>query len=120
MKSGIHFLAPMSRWVEHPLFRSTALVAVLGVFALALLAASPEWHHRLHAGEPAGQTTPVGDADHVCAVTLFAAGLTGLLVFCLLIVGRRLAAGTPVRPGELIAVAPPRYQLVPSHAPPAV
>ena len=109
----------MSRRAEHPLFRVTALVAALCVFALAVFAASPDLHARLHAGDGAGQATPVGDADHVCAVTLFASGATALLVFCLLLLGALLAAGIVLRAVDEIAAAQPRYRLVPSHAPPA-
>ena len=108
----------MSRRAEHPFFRATALVAALCVFALAVLAASPDLHVRMHGAEPVGQTTPVGDADHVCAVTLFASGVTALLVFCLLMLGALLAAGIVLRVADEIAAAQPRYRLVPSHAPP--
>lgn len=108
----------MSRRFEHPLFRATALVVALCVFALAVFAASPELHARLH-GPDAAQTAPVGDADHVCAVTLFASGVTALLVFCLLMLGRSLVAGIVLRLADEIAAAQPRYRLVPSHAPPA-
>jgi predicted protein tyrosine phosphatase len=110
----------MSRHREHPLLRATALVAALCVFALAVFAASPERHARLHGdGVVADQAAPVGDADHVCAVTLFASGVTALLVFCLLKLGRSLAAGIVLRATDEIAAAQPRYRLVPSHAPPA-
>jgi len=109
----------MSRRAEHPLFRLTAWVAVLCVFALTVFAASPELHARLHAGEVAGQTVPVGDADHVCAVTLFASGVTTLLVFCLLLLGALLAAGMVLRAADEIVAAQPLYRLVPSHAPPS-
>ncbi len=108
----------MSRRSEHPLFRATALVAALCVLALAVFAASPELHARLH-GPTADQTAPVGDADHECAVTIFASGATALLVFCLLMLVRPLARGIALRVVDEIAVAQPRYRLVPSHAPPA-
>jgi len=90
----------------------------LCVFALAVLASSPELHARLHASEVAGQASPVGDADHVCAVTLFASGVTALLVFCLQMLGLLLAAGIVLRAADEIVAAQPRYRLVPSHAPP--
>jgi hypothetical protein len=109
----------MSR-AEQPLFRATALVAMLCVLALTVFAASPDLHASLHA--PAAATDhalPIDDAGHVCAVTLFAQGLTGLLIFCLLLLGRPLAASVVLRATDEIAVARPRYWLVPSHAPPA-
>jgi hypothetical protein len=108
----------MSGRAEHPFLRATALVAALCVFALAVLAVSPELHARLHASEVAGPVAPVGDTDHVCAVTLFASGVTALLVFCLLMMGR-LLAGIILRASDEFAAAQPRYRLVPSHAPPA-
>ncbi len=95
----------MSRQCEHPLIRAIALVAALCVFALAVFAASPEMHARLHGSDMAGQTAPVGDAGHVCAVTLFSHGVTALLVFCLLMLGRSLAAGIIFRTVDEIAAA---------------
>jgi len=110
----------MSRPSEHPLFRVTALVATLCVLALTIFAASPELHARLHT--PAAATdhaVPSDDAGHTCAVTLFAQGMMGLLVFCLLMLVRPLAASGILRAADEIAVARPRYWLVPSLAPPA-
>ena len=110
----------MSHRSEHPLFRAIALMAALGVLALAVFAASPDLHARLHDAAVAGDhALPAGDAGHVCAVTLFAQGVTGLLIFCLLMLRRPLAAGVVLRAADEIAVARPRYWLVPSHAPPA-
>ena len=87
----------MSPRAAHPLFRFTALLAVLCVLALTVLAASPEFHARLHAAgmEQAGQSVPVGDADHVCAVTLFANGLLALALFCLMLLIAPLLARRP-------------------------
>ncbi len=113
---------------EHPLIRATALVAALGVLLLAVFAASPELHAGLHdaasathAGCPHGHDSgaPVGDADHACAVTLFAHGAMTLLFFCLLFLARPTVAGLTLRATDEIVVAQPRYRLVPSHAPPA-
>jgi hypothetical protein len=110
----------MSRRSEHPLFRVTALVAALCVLMLTVFAASPELHAGLHTPAAAGDhALPAGDSGHTCAVTLFAQGLTGLLVFCLLMLVRPLAASVVSRAADEIAVARPRYWLVPSHAPPA-
>lgn len=112
---------------EHPLIRTTAILAVLGVLMLALLSASPELHARAHGhaanaqaeGQGDDHGAPVGDADHVCAVTLFASGATALLVFCLLMLVRPLARGIALRATDERAIARPRYWLVPAHAPPA-
>lgn len=113
----------MSRRSEHPLTRATALVAALCVLLLAVFAASPTLHAGLHehghdhAAHDHG--TPAGDAEHTCAVTLFAQGAMALLVFCLLILARPVVAGLALRATDEMVVAQPRYRLVPSHAPPA-
>ncbi len=118
----------MSRRPEHPLTRATALVAALCVLLLAMFAASPELHAGLHAvtapahGDcPHGHENapPAGDAEHACVVTLFAQGAMTLLFFCLLFLARPTVAGLTLRATDTIAVARPRYRLVPSHAPPA-
>ena len=108
----------MSSRAEHPLFRFAALLAVLCVLALTVFAASPELHARLH-GAATEQSTPVGDADHACAVTLFANGLLALALFCLLLLIAPLVRGSVIRAVDEIAAAYPRYRLVPEHAPPA-
>lgn len=116
----------MSRRIEHPLTRVTALGAALCVLLLAVFAASPELHAGLHeatatadCGHAAGDGAPVGDAGHACAVTLFAQGALTLLVFCLLVLARPVAVGRVLRTTDVLAVVPPRYRHVPSHAPPA-
>ena len=108
----------MSSRAEHPLFRFTALLAVLCVLALMVFAASPELHASLH-GQSAEQSAPVGDADHLCAVTLFANGLLALALFCLLLLIAPLVRGIVIHAVDEIAAAYPRYRLVPAHAPPA-
>ncbi len=118
----------MSRRPEHPLIRATALVAALALLLLVVFAASPDLHAGLHAAVPGGQAecghhgpdAPVGDADHACAVTLFAHGALALLVFCLLFLARPVVAGLTLRATDETVVAPPRYRHVPSHAPPTV
>ena len=117
----------MSRPSEHPLVRAAALVAALCVLMLAVFAASPALHAGLHAAPAAGPADgaqpggdlPVGDPGHACAVNLFAHGAAALLVFCLLILVRPAAAGLALRASDTVAIAQPRYRLVPSHAPPA-
>lgn len=126
----------MSRRPELPLIRATALVAALCVLALTVFAASPGLHAGLHghddavAGASHGHAhthdhghdhgAPVGHAGHECAVTLFASGVTALLVFCLLMLVRPLVAGVIWRASDRIIPSLPRYRLVPSHAPPTV
>ena len=111
----------MSSRAEHPLFRFTAVLAVLCVLVLTVLAASPELHARLHAAgaEQAEQSAPVGDADHMCAVTLFANGLLALALFCLMLLIAPLVRGSLVRAVDEIAAAQPYYRLRPAQAPPA-
>ncbi len=106
----------MARRAEHPLLRFTALLAVLCVLALAVFAASPEMHARLHGATE--QAAPAGDADHTCAVTLFASGLTILLVFCLLALGAIAVRGIVIHAADEIAAATPHYRLLPAQAPP--
>jgi hypothetical protein len=52
---------------SRPLVRWTAAGCALLVWALGLLAASPELHEKLHAD--------AGRADHACAVTIFHQGV---------------------------------------------
>ncbi len=108
-----------------PLTRTVAVLAAGLVLVLGLLTVSPELHASLHGPDESGahadheSEAPVGDADHECAVTLFAHGVEALLVFCLLMLARPLARSVVLRATDKIAVARPRYWLVPSHAPPA-
>ncbi len=108
---------------EPPLIRLAALVMALGVLVLALASVSPALHARLHgaeAGAVAGDgDAPVGDGDHVCAVTLFAHGLTALLAFCLLVLGQLRRRSTGLRPADEVPAEWPRFRLVPAQAPPA-
>ena len=102
------------------------VIAVLGVVLVILLnvfAASPQLHAWLHGHEPVAEHggpghEPVGDADHECAVTLFAHGATGLLIFSLLLLAWSLARSTVLHASDWLATARLRYWLVPSHAPP--
>lgn len=125
---GFAIVATRNRMTDRfqsSLIRATAWVAVCGVLALTLLAASPHWHEALHAHEVAAEAchdhgTPVESVDHVCAVTLFAAGVLGLLFFCLLQLGQSLVRSVAWWAIDEVAAAYPRYRLVPAHAPPAV
>ena len=106
------------------LARVTAVLAVGLVLTLTVLSASPRLHAWLHGHEDASEhadhesEAPVGDAEHSCAVTLFAHGVETLLVFCLLLLARPLARSYFLPAGDDVAAAYPRYWLVPSHAPP--
>lgn len=99
-----------------------ALLAALCVLALTVFAASPSLHASLHSHEQAAASAdavPAADNGHACVVTLFAQGVLALLVFCLLVLARPTLAALVLRATDALAVARPRYRLVPSHAPPA-
>jgi len=105
-----------------PFHRFTAFLAVLCVLALGILAASPDlhaWVHHADASPATSHALPVSDADHACAVTLFANGMLALALFCLLLLLAPLARDGVVRAIDLIAAADPRYRLLPAQAPPA-
>ena len=100
---------------EAPLgvLKRTLAAALAGmVLLLTVLAVSPAAHERLHAH--------TGDADHACAVTLFAQGITSPIAY--------VAVPQPLERAEL-AVRPlptavwlvsPRYLLKPLRGPPFV
>jgi hypothetical protein len=101
-----------------PFHRFSALLAVLCVLALGIFAASPELHEKLHHTD-ASHAVPAGEADHGCAVTLFANGLLALALFCLLLLLAPLARDGVARAVDEIAAAEPRYRLLPAQGPPA-
>jgi hypothetical protein len=110
---------------RHPssLHRITAVFGVALVLLLNVLAASPELHAWVHGPQEAAQHTgpdhaPVGDADHECAVTLFASGVGLLLAFILLLLAQVLDRGQTLFSSDWLIVSRPHYWLVPSHAPP--
>jgi hypothetical protein len=112
----------MSSGRPRPLYRFTALLAVWCVLALGILAASPDlhaWMHRADSGQMTGHAVPVNDADHACAVTLFANGLLALALFCLLLLLAPLARDGVVCAIDEIAATEPRYRLRPAQGPPA-
>jgi hypothetical protein len=107
------------------LTRSTALLAVLVVLALAVLVASPELHERLHAHDapPAAgmdhHGDRVADTDDGCVVTLFAQGILGALaLFALVFTGHKVRTPSFAWVAQLLPDAPP-YRLLPTQAPPA-
>ena len=90
-----------------PRFRFTAFLAVLCVLALGIYAASPDLHAWVHQADAShvGHALPVNDADHVCAVTLFANGLLALALFCLLLLLAPLVRDAVVRARDEITAA---------------
>jgi len=93
-----------------PLQRAVAWLAAAVVVMLAFLALSPETHEDLHcdAHQP----------EHVCAITLFAQGVTTPLAAVTLAVGvwRLLHAASE---GRKIFVQAPAFIHLPGRAPPA-
>ena len=117
-------LAGKNNWVWWQ--RLTAVAAVALVLLLDVLTAGPSLHALVHRAErpvPAGRSrpdaAPVGDADHVCAVTLFAHGAEALQGFILVCLVRSPRNTTAARPRDRRASRRPRYWLQPSHGPPA-
>ena len=103
--------------------RLAAVLSVAMVLLLTVLAASPELHAWVHGPEEMVQHNgsghePVGDADHECAVTLFASGISLLLAFFLVLLARVLIRNQALLSGDWLIVSRPHYWLVPSHAPP--
>jgi hypothetical protein len=125
--------------------RLMAVQGIVVVLLLDILAASPTLHAWLHHHEESAigyhadapvQTSPhspvegghhpgpapVGDPDHHCAVTLFAAGTDVPVVVCLLLLLRLLPARcVALRPtNDRFVVSRPCYWHVPAIGPPLV
>jgi hypothetical protein len=81
------------------------------VIALAVFAASPHWHERLHPGQS------VGDGDR-CAVVLFAAGVSLPVVLTaaspILVQWPERPVATPLE----VFLSSPRYLRQPERGPP--
>ena len=92
------------------LSRACALLLTGTVLMLAVLAASPDAHHWLHAD--------ADHADHECAITLYAQGVTTAVVgIALAIVVWRLLGLSRSAGGELF-LSVPRFLHLPGRAPP--
>jgi hypothetical protein len=126
------------------LHRLTAVLSVVLVVLLDLLVASPGLHAWIHhhdgsvigrhadvcahaetpapvgAGDQHRDSAPVGDPDHHCAVTLFAAGVEALLFVCLQLLLLPVVSVAVLRPCARRAGSRPRYWHVPAIGPPAV
>jgi hypothetical protein len=103
--------------------RVMAILSVVLVLLLNVLAASPDWHARLHGQNQASQHAghgqePVGTPDHECAVTIFSHGAPALVVFGLLLLLQSLARSTAWHASDWLRSARLRYWHVPAHAPP--
>jgi len=90
--------------------KGCALLLAALVLLLAVMAACPAVHEWFH--------HDAGHADHVCAVTLFAHGVTtAVAAVSLALVGWRLLGDASVAARELRLPAPSR-RLPPGRAPP--
>jgi len=103
--------------------RITAVFGVALVLLLNVLAAGPELHAWVHGPQDAAkhagpEHAPVGDADHECAVTIFAGGVSLLLAFFLVLLARVSIRNQALLSSDWRIVTRPHYWLVPSHAPP--
>jgi hypothetical protein len=118
--------------VQYPIalvWRFSAGLGAALVLLLTVAAASPAVHAWLHGhaeDEPHAcahqheHDTPRQAEEAGCAVTLFSHGTLPLLVWQLPVLEQRLRTEHAGRLSESMAVAQPRYWLVPSHAPPVV
>jgi len=95
--------------LPHRLF---AVAALLLVLALTVLAASPDLHARLHAGDSDAVAHETG-----CAVTLFAQGVEPLLALVLLLAPLVRVIVAPPAARELFLVRP-RFLRIPERGPP--
>jgi hypothetical protein len=77
---------------------------------LAILAASPEAHHWLHADADHG--------DHECAITLYAQGVTSTVVGVVLAVVAWRLLGSSRGAGRELFLPAPHYLHLPGRAPP--
>ncbi len=109
--------------------RAVAVLAAVLVLALAVLAASPELHERLHGhelhpvaashrGAAHNEAAPAPDDEDGCIVSLFAQGVVlALAAVALVQAGRPLSfVGFPHR--DRLAPESPRYLRLPAQGPP--
>ncbi len=96
--------------------RLTAILAVLLVLALAVCAASPELHERLHHHPAAAGHAE--SSEEGCVVTLFAQGLLAGILFVLLRFADRGARAADAAPRARSLPDAPEYLHLPPQAPP--
>jgi hypothetical protein len=105
------------------LTRVTALFAILLVLTLAVLAASPDLHERLHGhmkGSSSHAAAPAQeDDDGGCVVTLFAQGVILALSFFSLVFTGQTLRRAHFAVFDRIAPSSPAYLFLPTQAPPA-
>lgn len=111
------------------LTRGVAVFATVLVLALAVLAASPELHERLHGHElhPAAaaqnaaghrNAAQVPDDEDGCIVSLFAQGVVLALAVVALVQSGRPSSLAGYAHRDRIAPESPRYLRLPTQAPP--
>jgi hypothetical protein len=104
------------------LTRFTAVLAMLLVLALAVLAASPDLHERLHGHDlhpatAAGHPSAADDEDG-CVVTLFAQGIVLALALLALAFTGQLVRLADLPAIDRILPESPQYLFQPTQAPP--
>jgi hypothetical protein len=105
--------------------RATAWLAIGLVLALAVFAANPELHERLHGHHALaagavqhGTQAKADESDDGCVVTLFAQGVVlALSLLALAFTGRTVRPADFAHVDRVIPDAP-RYLLQPTQAPP--
>jgi hypothetical protein len=90
------------------------------VLALAIFAASPDLHGRLHGHDhcPVHEKNADDSADHTCAITLFAGGLPVPHAALDLAPGAAAWHAQPPAVAERIFLTTPRYLRQPERGPP--
>ena len=93
-----------------PALRWVAVFCALTVWALGLLAVSPELHAALH--------TDADHADHACAITLFSHGVDNSTTQTDLVVEPLVMLAGSVDTSTTRPALAPDYWLLPGRAPP--
>lgn len=106
----MHTLFITARRLPTRLSRVCALLLTGTVLMLALFAASPAIHHWLHAD--------ADHADHECAITLYAQGVTTATVGVALVVVAWRLLGLSQNAGVELFLSAPRFLYLPGRAPP--
>jgi len=96
--------------IPHRLAKGCAFLLVALVLLLAVLATNPSAHEWFH--------HDAGHADHECAVTLFAHGITPALVGAALVLVAWRLIGSTVAPQREFHLPPLPRRLPPGRAPP--
>jgi hypothetical protein len=111
------------------LTRTVASFSAALVLVLAVLAASPELHERIHGHGPGAEKPAQHEGDHSaggqpaddedgCVVTLFSQGVVLALALLVLAISGRTLRLPALDPFDREVPAAPRYLRLPTQAPP--